>query len=73
MRIEVSVKSGKNESKVIKNDFGKYEVWVRSRPTKGAANREVITVLASYFNTKKNCLRIVKGLTSPIKLIELSK
>ena len=41
MRINVSVKAGKQESRVIKKDFGEYEVWVKARPVKGAANKEI--------------------------------
>ncbi len=73
MRINVHIKTGKNESKVIKKDFGEYEVWVKARPVKGAANKELIKVLADYFNVKPYCLRITKGLISPIKTVELRK
>lgn len=73
MRINVFVKSGKKESKVIKKDFGEYEVWVKAKPVKGAANKEIIDVLANYFSVKPYNLRIVKGLTSPLKIIELKK
>ena len=67
------MKTGKNETKVIKKDFAVYEVWVKSQPIKGAANREVLEVLANYFNTKEYNLRLVNGLTTPLKVIELSK
>lgn len=73
MRFDVRVKTGKKESKVIKRDFADYEVWVKAKPVKGAANRELIKVMADYFNTKPYNLRIVKGLTSPSKIIELIK
>lgn len=67
------MKTGKNESKVIKKDFADYEVWLKARPVKGAANKELIEVLANYFNRKPYEIRIVKGLTMPIKIIELTK
>jgi uncharacterized protein YggU (UPF0235/DUF167 family) len=73
MRLNVFVKAGKMESKVIKKDFGEYEVWVKAKPVKGAANKEIIDVLANYFSVKPYNLRIVKGLTSPLKIIELTK
>ena len=73
MRINVLVKAGKKESRVIKKDFGEYEVWVKARPVKGAANKEIIEVLANYFSVKPYNLRIAKGLTSPLKVIELTK
>jgi len=71
MRIDVRVKTGKSESKVIKKDFAEYEVWLKSHPVKGAANKELISVLANYFNVKKHDLMIVNGLISPQKIIEL--
>ena len=73
MRMNVVVKTGKGESKVIKHDFAEYEVWVKARPVKGAANRELIETLANYFNVKNYNFRIVSGLTSSNKIIELSK
>jgi len=73
MRIDVHVKTGKNESKVIKKGFGEYVVWVKASPVKGAANKEFIETLADYFNVKTYNLRIVKGFTSPVKIIEITK
>lgn len=73
MRMDVYVKVGKGESRVIKKDYAKYEVWVKSPPIKGQANKELIEVLANYFNVKPYNLRIVKGLSSPVKIVELTK
>lgn len=73
MDISVLVKTGKKESKVIKNDFGNYVVWVKSPPVKGLANKELIEVLANYFNTKANNLRIIKGFKIPHKTLRLTK
>jgi uncharacterized protein len=73
MNLDVTVKTGKQESKVIKNGFADYEVWVKARPVKGAANKEVINVLADYFSVRKNDIRIVRGLTTSKKIIELIK
>lgn len=73
MRITVYVKTRKNESKVIKKNFAEYEVWVKSAPIKGSANKELIKTLADYFNVKTYNLRIIKGVTSSVKIIELSK
>jgi hypothetical protein len=73
MRIEIKIKPGKKTAKVIKQDFASYEVWVKSPPIKGAANRELLKVLSDYFNVKVYDLRIVSGLTSPMKIIEMSE
>ena len=71
MRINVKVKTGKNKSQVIKNGFADYEVWVKAQPVRGAANKEVIDVLAKYFNVKKFELRIITGLMVSKKIIEI--
>jgi uncharacterized protein YggU (UPF0235/DUF167 family) len=71
MRLTVHIKTGKGESKVIKHEFAVYEVWVKARPVKGAANKELIVTLANYFSVKTYNLRIVSGLTSPLKILEL--
>ena len=73
MDINVRVKTGKSINKVIKKDFAQYEVWVKAPPFKGLANKELIKILADYFNTKPSNLRIVKGLTSPVKILRYSK
>ena len=73
MRMDVRVKTGKKESKVIKKGFAEYEVWLKARPVKGAANNELISVLADYFNVQKYNIRIARGFTSPLKIIELKK
>ncbi|KKQ25609.1 MAG: hypothetical protein US39_C0006G0047 [Microgenomates group bacterium GW2011_GWC1_37_12b] len=71
MRMDVSVKTRKEKTNVIKKGFGNYEVWVKAPPYKGMANKEVISVLANYFSVKPYNLRIVKGLTSSLKVVEL--
>ncbi len=73
MDINVRVKTGKKENRVIKNDFADYEVWVKSPPIRGLANKELIKVLAAHFNVKEYDLRIIKGLTSPFKILRLIK
>lgn len=71
MKLNVFVKTGRKESKVIKNGFADYEIWVKTKPVKGAANKELIEVLSGYFGVKKSDLRIVRGLASPKKVLEI--
>jgi len=72
-KINVKVKTGKSENKVVKKDSGDYEVWVKTRPIKGLANKEFIKTLSKHLNLKPYNLRIVKGLTSTIKVVEIIK
>jgi len=49
----------------------KIEVGLVSRPEKGEANKELVKKLALYFNTPTSNVRIVKGLKSRNKLVEI--
>jgi uncharacterized protein (TIGR00251 family) len=71
MKISVKVKTGKNESKVRKIGENEYEVLMKSRPVKGAANKELIGLLSNHFDVKKHNIRIASGLTSSRKVIEV--
>lgn len=73
MKINIKVKTNRNESRVIKKEFAEYEVWVKSPPVKGLANKELLNTLSSYFNVKPYNLRIVRGLTSSIKVVDLTE
>ena len=73
MRIDVLIKTGKKEVKVIKKDFSDYEVWVKSRPVKGAANKELIKLLSNYFGLSAGDLWIVRGVTSRRKVLEIKE
>ncbi len=43
---------------------------MKAIPEKGAANKELIGILADYFSVKVYNLLIIRGLTSPRKVIE---
>ncbi|MBD3262856.1 hypothetical protein GF374_00575 [Candidatus Woesearchaeota archaeon] len=73
MKVFVKVKTRAKEDKVEKIDKNHFSVWVQERPIKGQANRGVIRVLADYFGIKKWQVRIVSGLTSSQKIIEIEK
>jgi|YelNatPaOPRAMG01_1025707.scaffolds.fasta_scaffold02323_19 uncharacterized protein (TIGR00251 family) len=70
MRITVRVKpnSGKQEVKV-ENDV--YTVTLNSPPLEGKANRELIEVLADYFNVPKSRIDIVSGHKGRVKIVDI--
>ncbi|MBC7129166.1 MAG: DUF167 domain-containing protein [Thermoplasmatales archaeon] len=68
VKIKVIPNAGKNE--VIK-EGEILKVKVSSPPSKGKANKEVIELLANFFEVKKNCIRIIKGEKSREKIIEI--
>jgi uncharacterized protein (TIGR00251 family) len=59
-------------------DFVKIEVDIimvglTSMPRKGAANRELIRKLAKYFGLSSSQVRIISGLKSRKKIVEIEK
>ena len=71
MRINVHVKTGKKQQYVLKKDNGEFDVWIKAKPVKGAANKELLTVLSDYFKAKHKNISIVRGLTSSRKIIDV--
>ena len=66
-----------NEDKVIeeiKDLFGNLHIKVKSTkpPEDGKANEAVIKIIAKHFKIAKRDVRIIKGFTSRIKLIEVN-
>lgn len=71
MRIVVHIRPGARQQKVERMDDGQYRVWVKSKPEKGKANAELLTVLANYFAVPTSATRIVIGKTAREKLVEI--
>ncbi len=73
MKIQVRVlpRSSKNEV-VGKMSDGTLKVKLTTVPVEGKANEALVELLAEYFETKKNKIKIVSGLTSKNKIIEIS-
>lgn len=46
-----------------------FEIWVRAPAERGRANAAVIELLASELRLEAKRLRVVKGATSPSKLV----
>jgi hypothetical protein len=69
-RVKITAGASKNEI------VGKYgdalKIKIAAAPEKGKANGELIRFLAKKFNLPANRVRIVKGLSSPQKIIEVS-
>lgn len=77
MIITVKVKLRSKLSKIEKIEDlfageNQYKVWVKSPPVDGRANEEVIQILSDYFHHRKDLIKIIKGQSSTLKVIELS-
>ena len=70
MRYEVEVSFHKDFLKVEAN---KIMVGLTSKPEKGKANLELIKKLAKHFKVSSSQVRIVSGLKSRRKIVEIMK
>jgi hypothetical protein len=71
--MEISVKlhpkSSKREIKKVSNS--EYEIYVRSVPTKNAANMEMIEVVSEHFKVPKSKIVVTKGSRSKQKILSI--
>lgn len=69
-RVKVTAGASKNE--IVGRYGDAIKIKIAAAPEKGKANGELIRFLAKQFNLPSNCIRIVKGLSSPQKIIEIT-
>lgn len=69
-RVKVVPRSSKEEIVKLGENF--YKVYVRQPAIGGEANRKLVELLAGYFGTKKRSIRIISGLKSREKLVEVA-
>ncbi len=72
MKISVKVKIKNKIEKVEKIGGGCFIVFTNSAPEKGKANKAVIKLLSKYFKTPAANIKIISGLTSKNKIVEIS-
>lgn len=72
MRIYVKVftKSGRNE--VVEISKKQFEIRTTAIPAKGEANEAVVKLLAKHFKTAKSNIKIVGGVTTREKIIDIN-
>lgn len=70
MQINVKVITRAKVNK-IKEEKDGLKVYLTAVPEKGKANELLIKVLADYYKTNKNSVKIIKGEKSRNKIIEI--
>ena len=70
MNINIKAIPGAKKQEIKKEENG-FKVYLKSSPEKGKANKEIISLLASYFQVSKNSIRIIKGEHSKNKIIKI--
>ena len=69
MRYSVSVRFSSDERLEIEGS--EISISIKSPPERGRANRELVKKLAGHFGVAEDRIRIISGLASRKKLIEL--
>lgn len=71
MRLQVRVSTNADKPGVQKITEAEYKVRVHAKPIEGQANAAVIEALAEHFGVQKSRVRIVAGLTSKRKTVDV--
>lgn len=70
-RIELKVITKAKKNQIEKLSEDSYKIKVTALPEKGRANKAIIELLSKEFGIRKGDIRIVSGLTSNRKIIEI--
>lgn len=67
--LSVKVQPHAGKSEIVPLYSGEYRIKVNAPPEKGKANKEVIKLIASYFECPPSCVKIIRGERSRNKVI----
>ncbi|EAZ92145.1 DUF167 domain-containing protein [Crocosphaera chwakensis] len=71
LKLQVKVKPNAKQQKIEEMADNHFKIAVKSPPTDGKANQELITLLAKHFNVPKSHILIKSGVSSRNKLVEI--
>jgi len=71
MKIQVKVKPNSRTDEVIAG-FDEILVKVKEPPKEGKANKAVIKLLAEYYKVPRSSVKIISGMGSKSKVIEIT-
>ncbi len=71
MYIKLKVHPDSKKNSVLKKAEDAYEIWVKAPAERGLANAAALQALAKALNQNAGRLHIVKGATSPSKIVKI--
>jgi uncharacterized protein len=71
MKKQVEIKPNAKTQQLVTESDGSLTAYLKSSPVDGKANKELIQVLAEFFDVSKSDISIKQGLSSRMKLIEI--
>jgi len=69
--LQVRVQPGASREELVRVSETEFKAKLTSTPEKGKANKELLELLSGYLQIPQKRLRIIRGQTSRIKLIEV--
>lgn len=72
MKLSVKVKPNAKQQKIEEDEAENLTVWLKSPPTEGKANQELIELLSQKFKVPKSQIAIKSGQNSRQKIIEIT-
>ena len=73
MNVAVDVRPRASRVKVVKNADDSLKVYLTKPAVDGEANRQLISVLADYYDVARSAVDIVRGQSSKKKLIKIER
>jgi uncharacterized protein len=70
MRLNVRVQPKAKQNKLVK-EADRYKVYLTAPPVEGKANQALVDFLAEHFQVKRSQVKVIRGLKSRDKVIEL--
>jgi uncharacterized protein YggU (UPF0235/DUF167 family) len=69
--VKLKVHPDSKKTKVLKKSDDGFEIWVKSKAERGQATRECLEILANEIKIDIKRLRVIKGLKTPSKIVEI--
>ena len=69
--LRVKVHPDSRENRIAEKGPTAYEAWVKAEAEQGKANAAVLALLAGRLGVEAKRLRIIKGATSPSKIVQV--
>lgn len=71
MELKIAATPNSKKLKVVKISESEYKVRVDAPAIEGKANRRLIEIMSEYFKVPKSSVKILKGLKSKNKVVEI--
>ena len=71
MKFFLKAKPNAKEDEIEKIDENHFAVSTKEPPVNGRANQAILRILADYFDVSPSQIKIISGLTSKNKIIEI--